>query len=132
MILTFYESSKSSPLISSVISTIIFTLYSFYSFWIQQSKILPKFMQSVSYCSSIKPTVIKKADQFICFKFGDIQYLDILNSFCRAASLDSFLKAYQSEETKLYFPYEWFDSPTKLDYNHLPPYNSFFSKLKKI
>ena len=79
---------------------------------------------------AIQPTVIKKANQFISFKFGDIQFLDILNFLGGATSLDSFLKAYQSEETKGYFPYEWFDSSTKLDCNHLPPYDSFFSKLK--
>ena len=80
----------------------------------------------------IQPTVIKKANQFISFKFDDIQFLDILNFLAGATSLDSFLKAYQSEETKGYFPYEWFDSFTKLDCNHLPPYDSFFSKLKNL
>ena len=79
---------------------------------------------------AIQPTVIKKANQFISFKFGDIQFLDILNFRGGATSLDSFLKAYQSQETKGYFPYEFFDSSAKLDCNHLPPYDSFFSKLK--
>ena len=81
---------------------------------------------------AIQPTVIKNANQFISFKFGDIQFLDILNLLGGATSLDSFLKAYQSEETKGYFPYEWFDSSTKLDCNLLPPYDSFFSKLKNL
>ena len=80
----------------------------------------------------IQPTVIKKANQFISFKFGDIHFLDILNFLAGATSLDSFLKTYQSEETKGYFPYEWFDLFTKLDCNHLPPYESFFSKLKNL
>ena len=80
----------------------------------------------------IQPTVIKKANQFISFKFGDIQFLDILKILAGATSLDFFLKAYQSEETKGYFPYEWFDSFTKLDCNHLPPYEFFFSKLKNL
>ena len=82
--------------------------------------------------SDIQPMVIKKANQFISFKFDDIQFLDILNFIAGATSLDSFLKAYQSEETKGYFPYEWFDSFTKLDCNHLPLYDSFFSKLKNL
>ena len=81
---------------------------------------------------AIQPTVIKKANQFISFKFGDLQFLDILNFLAGATSLDSFLKAYQSEETKGYFPYEWFDSITKHNCNHLPPYDSFFSKLKNL
>ena len=70
---------------------------------------------------AIQPTVIKKGNQFISFKFGDIQFLDFLNFLAGATSLDSFLKAYQSKETKGYFPYEWFDSFTKLDCNHLHP-----------
>ena len=55
-----------------------------------------------------------------------------MNILGGAASLDSFLKAYQSEETKGFFPHEWFDSSTKLDCDRLPPYDSFFSKLKNL
>ena len=38
----------------------------------------------------IEPTVNKKANQFISFKFGDIQLLDIMNFLGGATSLDSF------------------------------------------
>ena len=41
----------------------------------------------------IEPTVIKKANQFVSFKFGDIQLLDIMNFLGGATSLDSFLEA---------------------------------------
>ena len=41
----------------------------------------------------IEPTVIKKANQLISFKIGDIQLLDIMNFLGEATSLDSFLKA---------------------------------------
>ena len=81
---------------------------------------------------AVTPTVIKKANQFFSFKFGDVQFRDIVNFLVGATTLDSFLKAYQSEETKGYFPYEWFDSPSKLDCSHLPHYDSFFSKLKNL
>ena len=77
----------------------------------------------------IQPTVIKKANHFVSFKFGDGQFLDILNFLGGATSLDSFLKAYKTSETKGFFPYEWFDSPNKLDAPFLPPYECFFSKL---
>ena len=40
---------------------------------------------------NIEPTVIKKANQFISFKFGDIQLLDIMIFLGGATSLDSFL-----------------------------------------
>ena len=48
----------------------------------------------------IEPTVIKKANQFISFKFGDIQLLDITNFLGGATGLDSFFKAYKTSETK--------------------------------
>ena len=73
---------------------------------------------------------MKKANQFISLSFGDNQFLDILNVLGGATSLDLFLKAYHSEETKGCFPYEWFDSLTKLDCDKTPPHDSFFSKLK--
>ena len=78
----------------------------------------------------IKPTVIKKANQFISFKFGDIQLLDIMNFLGRATSLDSFLKAYTTSETKRFLPYEWFDTPNKIQNIELPPYDAFYSKLR--
>ena len=52
----------------------------------------------------IEPTVIKKANQFVLFKFGNLQLLDIMNFLGRATSLDSFLKAYNISETKVFFP----------------------------
>ena len=51
----------------------------------------------------IEPTVIKKANQLISFNFGDIQLMDILNFLGWATSLDSFLKAYKTSETKGFF-----------------------------
>ena len=61
-----------------------------------------------------EPTVIKKANQFDSFNFGDIQLLDIIKFLGGATSLDSFLKAYKTSETKRFLPYEWFDNPHKL------------------
>ena len=78
----------------------------------------------------IEPTVIKKANQFVSFKFGDIQLLDNMNFLGGATSLDSFLKAYKTKETKGFFPYEWFDCPEKMNNKELPPYDSFFSILR--
>ena len=75
-----------------------------------------------------EPTVIKKANQFISFKFGDINLLDILNFLGGATSLDSFLKAYRTSETKRFFPYEWFDHPDKMQNPELPPYDAFYIK----
>ena len=79
---------------------------------------------------NIEPTVIKKANQFISFKFGDIQLLDIMNFLGGATSLDSFLKAYKTSETKGFFPHEWFDHPDKLQNPELPRYDAFYSELR--
>ena len=78
-----------------------------------------------------EPRVIKKANQFVHFKFGDVQLLDILSSLGGATSLDFFLKAYKTPDTKRYFLYEWFIDPEKLNNAQLLPYNKFVSKLRK-
>ena len=78
----------------------------------------------------IEPTVIKKANQFISFKIDDIQLLDIMNFLGGATSLDSFLKAYKTSETKGFFSYECFNHPDKLQNPELPPYDAFYSKLR--
>ena len=71
-----------------------------------------------------------KVNQFVSFKFGDIQLIDIMIFLGGATSLISFLKAYKTKETKDFFPYEWFDCPEKVNNKELPPYDSFFSILR--
>ena len=65
--------------------------------------------------------VIKKANQFVSFNFGDVQLPDIMNFLGGATSLDSFLKAYKTPETKGFFPYERFECPQKMNNSELPP-----------
>ena len=77
----------------------------------------------------IEPTVIKKANLFISFKFGDIQLLDMMNFVGGATSLYSFLKAYKTWGTKGFFPYEWFDHPDKMPNAELSSYEAFYRKL---
>ena len=81
---------------------------------------------------NMEPTVIKKANQFVSFKFGDVQLPDIMNFLGRKTSLDSFHKAYKTAETKGFFPYKWFDCPQKMNNRELPPYDAFFSKLRNV
>ena len=78
-----------------------------------------------------EPTVIKKANQFVCFKFSDVQFLDIMNFLGGATSLDSILKAYKTSETKGFFPYDWFDCPQKMNNCELTPYDAFFQQTSK-
>ena len=79
-----------------------------------------------------EPIVIEKANQLVSFKIGDVQLLDIMNFLGGATSLDSFLEAYKTSETKGFFPYEWFDCPQKMNNSELPPYDAFFSKLRNM
>ena len=79
---------------------------------------------------NIVHTVIKKANQFISFKFGDIQLLYILNFLGGAARLDSFMKSYKTSETKTFFPYKGFDHPEKVQITQLLPYNAFISEFR--
>ena len=53
---------------------------------------------------NMEPIVIKKANQFVSFKFGNVQLLDIMSFLSGATSIDSFLKAYKTSETKGLFP----------------------------
>ena len=69
-------------------------------------------------------SVIKKANDLKSFKFGDVQFLDIMKFLGGATTLHSFLKAYKISEAKGILPSEWFDNP------ELPPYETFFSKLR--
>ena len=78
----------------------------------------------------IEPTLSKKANQFVSFKFGDIHLFDIMNLLGGATNLDSFLKAYKTSETKEFFLYELFDHPDKMQNTDFPPYDAFYSKLR--
>ena len=83
----------------------------------------------------IEPTVIKKANEFVSFKFGDIQLLYIMNFVGGAKNLDSFLKAYKTKETMGFFSFEWFDCPQKMNNKELLPSLAFCAiatPLKKI
>ena len=74
--------------------------------------------------------MIGKSSQFLPFKFGDVQLRDTLNIHVESTSLDSFLKAYKTSETKSCFPYEWFDEPENLNNTELRPYEAIFSRLR--
>ena len=51
-------------------------------------------------------SVMKKLNDFISFKSGDVQLLDIIKFLVGATTLHSFLKAYKASETKGFVPYE--------------------------
>ena len=75
-------------------------------------------------------SVIKKGSAYTQIGARRFKFLDISNYLAGGVSYSTFLKAYKIEESKSYFPYEWFDDVDKLDYPSLPPYDAFYSALK--
>ena len=88
-----------------------------YDFNLTKSFLLPILVNE----RDIEPTVIKRPNQFISFKFGYFQLSDKMNFLAGATSLDSFLKVYRTSEANGFFPFEWFDLPDKLQNTELPP-----------
>ena len=76
-------------------------------------------------------SVIKKGSTYTQIGARRFKFLDISNYLAGGVSYSAFLKAYKIPETKSYFPYEWFDHPSKLNFPCLPPYETFYSELKK-
>ena len=60
----------------------------------------------------------------------NFKFLDILNYLGLGTSYEKWVKTYGSSQTKSWLPYEWFDREEKLDYERLPPYRCWYSKLK--
>ena len=75
-------------------------------------------------------TILKNND-FMCLKTDIFKFLDIKNYIAPGFSYKKFIKACGASQSKFYFPYEWFDSLEKLKHDKLPPYETFYSSLKK-
>ena len=58
------------------------------------------------------------------------KFLDVMNYLAPGITYDKWIKTYGATLAKSWLPYEWFDSPDKLDYPRLPPYFAWYSKLK--
>ena len=73
---------------------------------------------------------VKRNSNHMCLKTKCLKLLDISNYVAPGFSYDQFLKAYECEQTKGYFPYEWVDGLDKLEETSLPPHAAFYSSLK--
>ena len=58
------------------------------------------------------------------------KFLDVLNYLGPGITYKKWVKTYGATLAKSWLPYEWFDSPDKLDFPGLPPYMAWYSKLK--
>ena len=73
---------------------------------------------------------VKRNSNHMCLKTDFLKLLDISNYVGPGFSYDQFLKAYECEQTKGFFPYEWVDGLDKLEETSLPPHKAFDSSLK--
>ena len=78
----------------------------------------------------IEATVIKKANKFISFEFGDNQLLEKMLLFGGPTNLVSFLEAYKTSETKRFVPHEGIDQPGQMQNTKTIPYDAFSSKVR--
>ena len=73
---------------------------------------------------------VKRNSNHMCLKTDFLKLLDISNYLAPGFSYDQFLKAYECEQIKGFFPYEWIDGLDKLEETSLPPHQAFYSSLK--
>ena len=58
------------------------------------------------------------------------KFLDVMNYLAPGITYEKWVKTYEATLSKSWLPYEWIDSPDKLDYPRLPPYFAWYSQLK--
>lgn len=74
--------------------------------------------------------VIPKGSGYMAISTKHMKFLDITNYLSPGFDYDTFIKAYECEFTKGYFPYEWFDGRDKLMKTKFPKHKDFYSGLK--
>ena len=78
-----------------------------------------------------KVRVAKNGNKIMFLFSKDFRFLDIINYLGPGVSYEKWIKAYECSSEKSWFPYEWFDSPEKLNYPGLPDYPAWYSRLKE-
>ena len=80
--------------------------------------------------TTAKIGVAKRGKKIMFLLTKGFRFLDIINYLSPGTSYEKWVKAYGCETEKSWLPYEWFDSPEKLDYPGLPDYPAWYSRLK--
>lgn len=74
---------------------------------------------------------IKKSAGFLCLQTDRLRFLDITNFLAAGVSYSNYLKAFEVEEIKLWFPHEaWQGSLDFLKRRTFPEHAEFYSTLK--
>ncbi|NRA89035.1 MAG: hypothetical protein HRU28_16995, partial [Rhizobiales bacterium] len=74
--------------------------------------------------------VVKRNNNFMCIKTQNFIFLDITNYLAPGVSLAKYFAAYNAEEVKGIFPYDWLTDLAKLSQTSLPPPSAFYNSLK--
>ncbi|GFR68008.1 hypothetical protein ElyMa_003720600 [Elysia marginata] len=74
--------------------------------------------------------VLKKNNEFMAISTAKLKFLDITNFLAPGFSYAKYLAAYEVEEQKGFFPYEYITSIEKLNETSLPPREAFYSSLR--
>ena len=77
-----------------------------------------------------KVRVAKNGNNIMFILTNSFRFLNIMNYLGPGTSYEKWVKAYECETVKSWFPFEWFDTPEKLDFPGLPKYEEWYSKLK--
>ena len=76
--------------------------------------------------------VVKRGNSYACLANDKFKFLDITSYLSPGTSYVAFLKAFDVEEQKSYFPYEWFKDASQLEERSLPPLGpAWYSNLKR-
>ena len=73
---------------------------------------------------------VKKSRKYLCIKSESLKFLDILQFLAPEYNLKSFFKAFDVNEEKGFFLYDYFTSADQLDKTSLPSYETFYSTIK--
>jgi len=78
-----------------------------------------------------KIKVAKNGNKTIFMHTRGFRFLDVIKYLGPGTSYQKWVKAYECKAVKSWLPYEWFETPEKLDYPGLPNYPEWYSKQKR-
>lgn len=77
-----------------------------------------------------KVKVANKQNKVMSISMPSVKFLDIISCISPWTSYDKWVKMYNAQLSKAWFPYECFDTAEKLDFQGLLPHKEWISKLK--
>ena len=72
-----------------------------------------------------KVRVAKNGNKIMFILTNSFRFLDIMNYLGPGISYEKLVKAYECENVKSWLPYDWFDTPEKIDFRGIPKYEDW-------